>query len=1024
MALSSRISRIFQPLLVVLSLLISAGASSQTISANLFGQNAWMPDTIGSNVLNGKLHTKWATVAASGARMVRFGGITADRDRPTNYQYIKMIDSVRARGMEPIIQVSYHAGDYTAAQAAQLVQYINGTMSRNVKYWSIGNEPDLEYSYTTASQVAVYFKPFASAMKAADPSIKIIGPETAWYNQSIIHGLTTPGGASDITGTDTAGRYYVDIISFHTYPFNGSQTRAQLIPKLTASPGFDSYLNTLSARVASCNTAHGRTGTNALKTAVTELNVSYQNASTDDVNGTGVNSFIGGQFVAEMFGLGMKNNVDMMTMWSVIEGNSTALNIGYLDRTTGNKKPVYHHFKMMADHFSGNYVSSASTHTNVKVFSSKNSSLTTVMIMNQDLTSNLSYAVRLDNAVITATNPLKINVNAGIAQMYYNVIPNQSSVLLQFNAQGAIVKKVTYTIAQALTGGTPTVSIYTPTTMVAAIAAPLNSTQPGNLVMCSGSTTTLTATAGTNTVKWYGSLTSTLVLATGSVYVTPVLNAAGTASYYAQAVNATTVSARTPVTVTVNPAPAIAVNSGSICAGSVFTMTPAGAVSYTFSSGSATVTPLSSAYYSVSGTSSAGCISTQPAIAQVTVQAVPVVSVNSGSLCAGEIFTMVPSGAMSYTYSSGSATVSPSVTSTYSVTGSNTAGCISAPELANVTVSTPSITMSSGAICEGSSFTLSPSGASTYTFSSGSGIVSPAATSTYAVLGTGANGCVASSWVTATVTVHPGPLITASSGSICAGSYFTIVPSGAVTYSISGSSFTVSPSSTTAYTISGTSAYGCGSSTVSTVSVQPLPVVSVASGSICKGGSYTLSPSGATSYTYSCGSPVVSPNTNTSYTVWGAAGGCTGAPAVAYVTVKSRRACNTELVVQVTSSPYQAIGEPTIAVVTASMTTGAETEPVLETSGVADSTLTTGITTDAVGAAALLVYPNPNAGEFNIAVEQESVMTVLGLSGAVIRTTPLRAGTNAVNIADLPAGIYLLRVTSGEKVEFARVITR
>src|SRR5688572_17310483 len=163
-------------------------------------------------------------------------------------------------------------------------------------------------------------------MKAVDSTIKILGPETAWYNQSIINGLTTPGGSSDITGKDAYGRYYVDTISFHTYPFGGSQTRSQVISKLTANPGFDTYLSTLSARVASCNVAHGRSGNNALKTAVTELNVNYQNPSTDNVNGLGVNSFVGAQFVAEMFGLGMKNGVDIMTMWSVVEGNSTALN--------------------------------------------------------------------------------------------------------------------------------------------------------------------------------------------------------------------------------------------------------------------------------------------------------------------------------------------------------------------------------------------------------------------------------------------------------------------------------------------------------------------------------------------------------------------------------------------------------------------------------------------------------------------------------------------------------------------------
>jgi hypothetical protein len=53
---------------------------------------------------------------------------------PTNYQYIKMIDSIRAKGMEPIVQVPFHNWRYSAAQAAAIVQYVNVTRNRNVKY--------------------------------------------------------------------------------------------------------------------------------------------------------------------------------------------------------------------------------------------------------------------------------------------------------------------------------------------------------------------------------------------------------------------------------------------------------------------------------------------------------------------------------------------------------------------------------------------------------------------------------------------------------------------------------------------------------------------------------------------------------------------------------------------------------------------------------------------------------------------------------------------------------------------------
>ncbi|MCW3076274.1 MAG: hypothetical protein JWO32_883 [Bacteroidetes bacterium] len=437
---------------------ITNKGNAQPIPTNFFGQNAWMPDTIGSTLLGGKLHKSWGKVKDSKASIIRFGGIAPDRDMPTNYQYIKMIDSIRAKGMEPIIQVPFYKWKYSAAQAAEIVHYINVVKGRNIKYWIIGNEPDLDYAYTTANQVASYFKPFASAMKAADPSILTVGPECAWFNQSIINGLTDPNGPDDITGRDAAGRLYLDIISFHTYPFNGTQTRAQVISKLSSTGGLQDNLTYLNGRVAACNSAHGRSGNAVLRTAITEANINYKNSSTDDLNGVGVNSFIGGQFIAEMFAVGMKNSVNFMNIWSVVEGNNTDLNIGYLDAVTGNKKPAYYHFQMIAENFKGTFIPGTSNQGNVKTFGSNNGQNITVMIMNQELTNSYNYTVKLNSNAVSGSNPLKININAGLGAEYSDVVPAQGSVLLTFNAQGALVKKIEYSL------GTHAIANLPPTT--------------------------------------------------------------------------------------------------------------------------------------------------------------------------------------------------------------------------------------------------------------------------------------------------------------------------------------------------------------------------------------------------------------------------------------------------------------------------------------------------------------------------------------------------------------------------------
>jgi len=449
--------------LLILFFILFRSGFSQNIPPEFFGQNAWMPDTIGKAsacpnppcILYGKLHKHWKNIQNSGAAVIRFGGIAADRNMPTNFQYIKMIDSIRAKGMEPIIQVPFHNWQYTAQQAANIVQYVNIVKGKNIKYWIIGNEPDLGYSYTSSSQVASYFKQFASAMKAVDPTILTIGPETAWFNQTIINGLTNPGGADDITGRDAAGRFYLDIISFHYYPFNGSQTRAQAISKLTVAGGLQDKLIYLNSRLANCNAAHNRTGSSMLKTAITEANINYQNSSTDNLNGVGANSFLGGQFIAEMLAVGMKNKVNFINVWSVIEGNTTALNIGYIDPPTLKKKPSYYHYKLVADNFKGNFLNGTTNLANVKTFGSQNSQYIQVMVMNQELSGSYNFTVRMNTAAVSGSNPLKININAGLGVEYSDVISNQTTILLTFNPQGTLVKKCTYSLANHAANNLP-----------------------------------------------------------------------------------------------------------------------------------------------------------------------------------------------------------------------------------------------------------------------------------------------------------------------------------------------------------------------------------------------------------------------------------------------------------------------------------------------------------------------------------------------------------------------------------------
>jgi PKD repeat protein len=483
--------------ITALCLLFSLSGFGQAISPRLFGQNAWMPDTIGTTFYNGKLHSNWSNIQSSGAATVRFGGIGADHHMPTNYQYIRMVDSIRAKGMEPILQVPFNNWQYTAAQAAAIVQYVNITKGKNVKYWIIGNEPNLGYSYTTAAQIAAYIRPFATAMKAVDPSILIIGPELAWFDQGIINGLTTPGGNDDITGRDANNHYYIDVFSYHTYPFNGSQVRSDVISKLTSTGGMKDNLAYLNGRINSCNNYYTRTGTAAIKTAITEINIDWQNPAADGVTGLGASSFIGGQFVAEMFGIAMKAGVDIINIWSVIEGNSEASNIGYLDRSTQNKKPLFYHYQMMAQNLTGTVATATSTVSNVKTFGSKNGDIK-VMIMNEDAALNYNYTVRLNTASVSGSNPLKITVDAGVAVEYSDNIPNQTTIMLTFNSAGTLTRKCVYSMTgNALTGTPPTCTDYTTTVQGPVANFSANPTQ-----ICKGGSVAFTDLSTNTPTSW------------------------------------------------------------------------------------------------------------------------------------------------------------------------------------------------------------------------------------------------------------------------------------------------------------------------------------------------------------------------------------------------------------------------------------------------------------------------------------------------------------------------------------------
>lgn len=407
----------------------------------------------------------------------------------------------------------------------------------------------------------------------------------------------------------------------------------------------------------------------------------------------------------------------------------------------------------------------------------------------------------------------------------------------------------------------------------------------GNTTVCAGQSSSLTVSGATSYTWNTGAQTSTIA-------VNPLTNTTYT-------VNGTVGACTSQTTVAVNaiPLPTITVTGNTtVCSGQSTTLTANGAQTYTWSNGVLTSgmvvnSPISTTY-TVMGTS-ATC--TSQAVSSITVVPTPTVSVSGNTLiCSGQSTTLSATGAATYIWDNGAAgtdlVVSPLVNTTYTVTGI-TGSCLSQASIPVTVNPSPTISVTGNMlICPGQTATLTASGATTYTWNTGtvSSILtdSPLVTTNYSV--TGSLGLCTG---TATTAVTVATLSTSGNTVICTGESVTLSASGAVGYfwntGATSASITVNPAATTIYSVTGSTG-SCTIVSTLTVSVLPAPLVTVNNSSICPGQNTSLVAQGADTYTWSNGVQLnfitVAPVVTTNYTVTGSVGSCTD-NAVATVSV-------------------------------------------------------------------------------------------------------------------------------------------
>ena len=618
------------------------------------------------------------------------------------------------------------------------------------------------------------------------------------------------------------------------------------------------------------------------------------------------------------------------------------------------------------------------------------------------------------------------------------------------------IVSTSYTVVGTGTNGCKsTTGVNSPTVVITTLASPAITLTAVSPSICPGITTTLTAT-GANSYTWTAP-SSNASFVTVNPLVTTIYTVTGTGTTVCNGVKTFTLFAFLT--------PSITVNSNTVCSGSVFTLTPSGASTYTYSNGSNTIAPTSNTTINVSGTSANGCVSNVSAVSTLTTVTLPVVTVNSGTVCKGAIFVMTPSGATSYTFINASNPATPSVTTTYSVIGSTTVGCASLPALATVTVyALPvvsiAVTPTSMVLCNNDVLSLTGSGALTYNWNnnaSGTTYTStPSSTSSYFVVGTDVNGCTGAA--TISFTVNPSPALALTGNTfVCLGNSTTLTATGTgLTYSWtatgSASTAVVSPVVNTVYGVTGTNTLGCTTTKTLAVTVNSIVVTASSNTAICINGAVSISAPGANSYTWMpVANPVpfnaitVSPTITTTYT---------------YVAVDSK-ACSHTGMITVTVNPLPVInatGGGTICVgesatITAS---GASTYVWNDATNSTASSLTVNPTsnttymvagTDAHGCVStgsvvltvskctginkieseivgLSVYPNPNNGEFTVELNNglNKTIEVSDLTGRVILATQTQNDKTVVNLNNFANGVYYVKIQSNKSVEVMKVV--
>ena len=315
-----------------------------------------------------------ALVAALKPGLMRVGGYNNDANTPDPFdeaQLDKAVAYARAIGAEPLLQVPHLADTSgqtpTAATAAAMVTYANITKGYGIKYFSVGNEPDIYPDqggltnstlpaipgYTPAAYCASVTD-FVAAMKAVDPTIKIVGPDLAYKYQA---GNT----ANDwLTPILTGCGDLFDIVAVHRYPF---EAKVATLASAQRDPAAFRQV------IASVRGLMQKAGQGDKPLALTEMNVAYD--ATTCVLDASPGTVGSALWLADSIGAAIDLGLWTSTVWDIADSEDWALGlIGTPPAHT--PRPEYYAYSLFADHFGPTLLNVTSAPSGVSVHASRN----------------------------------------------------------------------------------------------------------------------------------------------------------------------------------------------------------------------------------------------------------------------------------------------------------------------------------------------------------------------------------------------------------------------------------------------------------------------------------------------------------------------------------------------------------------------------------------------------------------------------------------------------------------------------